>query len=80
MSCGAAFAQSTGDTETSRTATSVTSTSNTTAANDTQRTRELKAVNVTGSALSVGGGYMEYQSAAKAVSTVSRRRPTARCR
>jgi iron complex outermembrane recepter protein len=78
LSSNGALAQSTSSSDSATegkpasTSTSVTATSNTTTANDTQRTRELKAVNVTGSALSLGGGYMQYQSASKAVSTVSR--------
>ncbi|MGH8122836.1 MAG: TonB-dependent receptor plug domain-containing protein, partial [Rudaea sp.] len=48
------------------------STSNTTTANDTLRAQEMATVRVNAQALSLGGGLMSVQSAAKAVSTITR--------
>jgi iron complex outermembrane receptor protein len=47
------------------------STSNTTTANDT-RSQQMQAVEVSGQSLTLGGGLMSVQSAAKAVSTITR--------
>lgn len=51
---------------------SVTTTSNTTNSNATKRVQQLDAVQVSAQVESIGGGNMEYQAAAKAVSTVGR--------
>ena len=48
------------------------STSNTTTSNDTKRVQQLSTVQVQGQSLSLGGGLMSVQTAAKAVSTIAR--------
>ena len=68
---GAAFAQDATGTDAGQRS-SVTTTSNTTNSNATQRARQLDAVKVTGSSLSLGNGNMQVQDAPKAVSTIGR--------
>jgi len=48
------------------------STSNTTTSNDTRRVQQLTTVQVNAQSLSLGGGLMSVQTAAKAVSTITR--------
>lgn len=68
---GAAFAQDATGTDAGQRS-SVTTTSNTTNSNATQRARQLDAVKVTGTSLSLGNGNMQVQDAPKAVSTIGR--------
>src|SRR4051812_37085859 len=48
------------------------STSNTTTSNDTKRVQQMESVQVQAQSLTLGGGMMSVQTAAKAVSTVTR--------
>jgi iron complex outermembrane recepter protein len=76
VSASVAMAQSATDqTESSKTVparASASSTSNSTTSNDTQRVQQLTAVTVSAQTLSLGGGLMSVQTAAKSVSTISR--------
>ncbi len=51
---------------------SASSTSNTTTSNDTRRVQQMSSVQVQADSLSLGSGLMSVQTAAKAVSTITR--------
>lgn len=77
MAAGSVFAQDSAAAQDTTTAPTVqrasaASTSNTTKSNDTRRVQQMDSVQVQAASLSLGGGLMSEQTAAKAVSTITR--------
>jgi iron complex outermembrane receptor protein len=77
MAAGSVLAQDAAPQDSTTTApaaprSSASSTSNTTTSNDTRRVQQMESVSVQAQSLTLGGGMMSVQTAAKAVSTITR--------